>query len=88
MDHPVLAAGGEKDVAALRPPTVEDDHHLAVVPLLGLIGSFVPDADGSAAVFALWDLAVEAAVLERVVLDVHGEMVRRRIGRDAFGDCP
>ena len=38
-----------------------------------LVGARVPDLDGPAAVLACRDLALERRVLERMILDVHGE---------------
>src|SRR5207253_3412291 len=62
VDHPVVAAGLEKDVAALQPLALELDHHLTVSPLDGLVGARVPDRDSAPAVLALRDLAGELEV--------------------------
>ena len=39
-------------------------------------------------VVALWDLARELEVLQRVVLDVDGEVILLGVGRDALGHGP
>ena len=39
-----------------------------------LVGAAVPDLDGAGAVLARRDLALEVGVVERVILDVNGEM--------------
>ncbi len=47
----------------------------AVLLLLDeLVGAPIPDLDGAGAVLARRDLALEIAVVERVVLDVHREV--------------
>ena len=68
VDHPLSRPGGEQDVAALDPLAVEDHLHLAVGPLLALVGAVVPDGDRPAAVLARRDRAGEGRVLQRVVL--------------------
>ena len=88
MDHPVLAAGLKENVAALQSLPVKGDHHLAIRPLDGLVGSFVPDQHLAPAVLALRYLAGELEVFERVVLDVDRQVVLLGVGRDALGDRP
>jgi len=88
VDHPVLAIGPEEHVAALHPLAVEDDHDLAVRPLLGLVRPVVPDRDVTRAVVAGRDVAPEVDVVERVVLDVNGEVVLLGVGGHAFGHRP
>ena len=75
MDHPVLAIGLEEHVATLDPLAVQDDHHLPVRPLLRLVRAAVPDLHRASAVLPLRDLAGEVDVVERVILDVNGEVV-------------
>src|SRR4029079_417886 len=60
------------------------------VPLLldELVRAVIPDLDGACAVVALRDLALELRVLDRVVLDVDGEVLRARLEGDALGDGP
>src|SRR5439155_3885170 len=53
-----------------------------------LVGSAVPDLDRAGAVLALRDLALEARVVERVVLDVDGEGPLARLERHALRHCP
>ena len=48
----------------------------------------VPDLDRAGAVLALRDLALEGRVLERMVLDVDGEMLLPRLERHALRDRP
>ena len=88
VDHPVLAVGPEQHVTALDALAVQDDHHLAVGPLLGFVGAVVPDRDLAGAVVAGRDLAREVDVAERMVLHVDREVVLLGIGRDAFGHGP
>ena len=88
VDHPVLAAGAEQDVAALEPLAVEGDHHLVVAELVQLVGPAVPDAHRPGAVVALRDLALELEVLERVVLRAHREVVALGVRRDALRAPP
>src|SRR5205814_6207582 len=53
-----------------------------------LVGAVVPDLDGAGAVLPLRDLALEARVLERMVLDVDGEMLLARLERHALRHRP
>src|SRR6186997_3219601 len=53
-----------------------------------LVGAAVPDLHRSRAVVAGRDLALEAPVRERVILDVDGEVLRAGLERHAFGDGP
>ena len=55
---------------------------------LGLPRAAVPEHDGAAAVLALGDDAFEAAVLERVVLDLHREALVRRVEARPLGHGP
>src|SRR5439155_22163888 len=48
----------------------------------------VPDLDGSGTVVSLRDLAFEGRVVERMVLDVDGEMLFAGLERNTFGDGP
>src|SRR6185312_3593662 len=47
-----------------------------------------PDLHRTGPVLALRDLAFEAPVLDRVVLDVHREVLLARLERRALGDGP
>src|SRR5207244_6245760 len=61
----------------------------AVLLLLDeLVRALVPDLDGARAVVPLRDLALEARVLERMVLDVHGEVLLARLERHALRHRP
>src|SRR4029079_518991 len=53
-----------------------------------LVVAAVPDLDRPSAVLALRDLALEVGVVERVVLDVHGQVALALAQRDAPGDGP
>ena len=53
-----------------------------------LVGAAVPDLHLAGAVLALRDLAGEVDVVERVVLDVHREVVALGVGRDALRHRP
>ena len=65
-------------------------HGEAAVALLldELVRAAVPDLDGARAVVPLRDLTLEAPVLERMVLDVDGEVLLARLERDALRDGP
>src|SRR5438132_9647647 len=69
VDHPVVAAGLEEDVAALHPLALELEHNLTLSPLDGLVGAPVPDRHSAPAVLALRALPGELEFLERVDLD-------------------
>ena len=53
-----------------------------------LVRAAVPDLDGPRAVVALRDLALEAPVLERVILDVDCEVLLARLERHALRHGP
>src|ERR1700716_831433 len=57
VDHPVLAVGPKQHVFPFEPLAVEDDHHLAVGPLLGLVRALIPNGDMPCAVDSLRDVA-------------------------------
>ena len=88
MDHPVVPARAEQDVAAVQALAVEGDHHLLVAELVRLVGPAVPDLHHAGAVLARRDLAREVDVLDRVVLGVDRQVVALRVGRDALRDGP
>src|SRR5216684_4719006 len=88
VDHPILAIGLEEHVPALHSLSVQRDHDLAIRPLLGLVRTAVPDLHGATAVLALWDLTREVDVVQRVVLDVDGEVVLLGVRRDSSGHGP
>jgi hypothetical protein len=88
VDHPVLAAGAEEDVAALQALAVEGDHHLVLAELVLLVRAAVPDPHRPRAVLAGRDLAVEVEVLERMVLGADREVVAAGVGRDALRHRP
>ncbi len=74
-----------------RPDTVEAistkaDGQTAVAFLLDeLIRAAIPDLDGPGAVLAGGNRPFELRVLERMILDVHGEMALSAAERDPFG---
>src|SRR5262249_23066120 len=72
------AAGGALPVQATGRPAV---------PLLleELVAATVPDLDRPGAVLALRDLPFETCVLQRMVLDVDGEMLLARLERHTLG---
>ena len=81
--------GRDERVGALEPLAVQPDRETAVGLLLDeLVGARVPDLDRAGAVLAFRDLAVERRVLERMVLDVDGEMLLAGLERDALRDRP
>ena len=88
VDHPLIALGLEQHVTAGDPLPVQQDLHLAGRPFQRLVGAVVPDGDRAGTVLAAGDLPLEAAVLQRMVFGVHGQVVDCRIGRDALGQGP
>ena len=67
----------------------EPDGQAAVALLLQeLVRAVVPDLDRAGPVLAGRNLARKCRVLERVVLDVHGEMALARLERHALGHGP
>jgi hypothetical protein len=88
MDHPLIAAGAEQHVLPVDALAVQRDHHLVVVELVGLERAGVPDAHRPAAVLARRDLSPERQVFERMVFGAHGEVIARRVDRDALRNCP
>jgi hypothetical protein len=92
-DEPVLriAAQLRRDERPrpVEPLAVQTDGQPAVFLLLHeLVGAAVPDLDRTGAVLPLRDLALEARVLERVVLDVDGEVLLARLERHALRHRP
>jgi hypothetical protein len=82
---------GARARASTRPAAlpVEADGQTAVALLLEeLVRAGVPDLDRARAVLALGDLALEAGVVERMVLDVHGEVPLARLERHALRHRP
>jgi hypothetical protein len=99
QEHPCLAAAlavaaDEHEPAAqlvpvdLRVQLSGLDRGAWVVGLHRLPGADVPHHDVAAAVLARGDHALEVEVLDRVVLDVHGEPPCRGVERRALGDRP
>ena len=75
--------------ASLQPLAVQPNGQPAVLLLLEeLVRAAVPDLDRARAVLALRDLALELRVLERVVLDVDGEVLLARLERHALRHRP
>jgi len=74
---------------ALQPPAVQDHRQRAVGPLaLDLVGAVIPDLDPPRPVLAARDVALERRVLERVILDVHGERALAGPQRHAARERP
>ena len=68
---------------------MQPDGQPAVLLLLDeLVRALVPDLDRARPVLALGDLALEGRVLERVVLDVDGQLPLARLQRDALRHRP
>src|SRR5207248_10445723 len=92
-DQPVLRVARElcrdEGPRAVQPRALEPDGQAAVPLLLDeLVRAGIPDLDGPRAVLALRDHAFEAGVLERVVLDVDGEVLLAGLERDTLRHCP
>ena len=83
-----LSRGGEEDEPTLGTAPVEDDHDFVVGPLLTRIGSLVPDRHRPTPVLAGGNGSAEGPVLQRVVLDVDGQMVVVAGGRQALREGP
>ena len=80
---------GDERPRSLEPLAVEPDGQAAVGLLLDeLVRAVVPDLDRAGAVVALRDLARERRVLERMILDVNGEVLLARLERHAFRHGP
>src|ERR1019366_6043948 len=88
VNHPVLPAGREQDVAATSLRPVQYDHDLGVGPLLEFVIAVIPDAHAPAAVLAIRDVTIAASVLKRMVFGMHGEMIRGRVFRDTLRQRP
>ena len=71
-------------------PLAGQSHSQAAVALLlhELVGAAVPDLDRARAVLPGRDLAFEGRVVERMVLDVDGQVALARLERDALGHRP
>src|SRR5581483_1806582 len=83
-DEPVLLLAvqmrGNECPRPLEPFAVESHGEPAVLLLLQqVVRAAVPDLDRSRAVLPLWDLALEAPVVERMILDVHGQRAHARL---------
>src|SRR5439155_3852137 len=92
-DQPVLLVSAElrrnERVRALQTLAVQANGQPAVPLFLQqLVGAVVPDLDRPRAVLALWNLALERAVVERVILDVDGEMLLAGLERDPLRNGP
>ena len=92
-DQPVLLLAVEvrrdERPHAVQPLAVQPDGETAVSLLLDeLVRSLVPDLDRAGAVVPLGDLALEARVLDRVVLDVDGEVLLSGLEGNALRDRP
>ena len=92
-EEPVLLlaveVGGDERPEPFELLAVQADGQPAVALLLDqLVGAGVPDLDRARAVLALRNLALEAAVVERVVLHVNGEVALADLERDALRHGP
>jgi len=77
----------------MQPRAGQDELDLAVAkPLVGvdqrLPNAAVPGRDRPGAVVALRDAALEVGVIQRVVLDMHGDSLVGRVERGAFAHRP
>ena len=80
---------GDEGVGALEPLPVQADSEPAVLLLLEqLVGAVVPDLDRAGAVLSRGDLSLERRILERMVLDVDGEVLLSGLEGHAFGNRP
>jgi hypothetical protein len=93
QDQPVLRVARElrrhQRIRTLETVAVEADREAAVLLLLHqLVRALVPDLDCAGTVFALRNLALEGRVLERVVLDMDGQVLLPRLERRSFRHGP
>jgi hypothetical protein len=92
-DQPVLLFAvevrGDECPRSVQLLAVQSDGQASVRLLLQeLVGSGVPDLDRSGAVLALRNLALEAGVVEWMILDVDGEVLLAGLERDALRNGP
>ena len=85
---PSMCAGTSDHVPRSRLPCSANGQLAVRLLLEQLVRAVVPDLDRAAAVLALRDLAVERRVLERMILDVHGERLRAGLERHALRHRP
>src|SRR5262249_29710560 len=93
QDQPVLLLAveprGDERPDAVEALPVQANGQPAVPLLLEeLVAATVPDLDRPGAVLALRDLPFETCVLQRMVLDVDGEMLLARLERHTLGNRP
>ena len=88
FSSPSSFAGTSVQRPSRRSPCEADGQAAVGLLLDELVGAAVPDLDRAGAVLARGDLALERRVVERVVLDVHGEVALPGLERDALGDGP
>ncbi len=85
----ILPLGREEDVAALEPRSPCSTTMISRSrPLLALVGAPVPDRDLAGPVLPGGDGAAERPVLQRMVLDVHRQMVLVGGQGQALGEGP
>ena len=73
----------------MQPLAVELDREPAVSLLLEqLVRAAIPDLDRAGSVLSRRDLALEVGVVERVILDVHGQMPLSCVLRDPLWHGP
>ena len=88
VHHPLLPPGLEQRVSPGNPLPVQPDLDLALRPLQRLVPAGVPDRHRTGPVLPPRDLPLEAPVLQRVILGVHGQVVDGRVVRHALRHRP
>src|SRR6185503_3485085 len=87
-EHPApLHAGTVKDHLEIALPVTLADAVFAAA-LFGFVPAAIPEHHRAAAVFALWNGALECVVLDRMILDLHRQTLDRRIGTWPLGHRP
>ena len=88
MDQPIFVTGGKEDVASGSAGPVEHDHDLVVSPLLGVVGAVIPDGDLTRAVLTFGNGPLELSVVQRVIFDVHGQVIGVGVHGKTLWECP
>lgn len=92
LEHEPLVAfapfGVDEMEFACKLFALEDDFKAARLLLGDREGTRVPDSDGAGAVLALGNRALEIDIVDRVVLDHHGETFDPLLGGYSFRDGP
>lgn len=91
----LVVAQPDQDPAAMQLFALEPELEFALVErvgrrrrLLRLPIPAIPQQDGTAAILTFGDGAFEVAIIQRMILDLHGKALVMRVQRWPSGDCP